>query len=808
MLIRILKVIGVSDDMLARLDQTVLVFQRPGLLWVGLALLLPVGWFIIRRQRRNLFTASLALRAALNVTRLAVLFVLVLVLGGPYLRIDYAIEKRPVVALLFDRSESMDLPAGPFSTSDEAAALARAAFAQQSAATIEGGSTKAKGDARGELERMSRAKLAQVVFNARRQEFLEPMSRRFEVRAYRFARQSAPLAADGMGKPSAEAALGDSAATHLGDAIGRVLDDAAGRTVAGIVVFTDGQNTGGRSPAEAAQAAARAAAPVFAVPTGSQARARDVVVADAFTSGLVFVGDTARVSVTIASQGFDARPVKVELRAGNTLLDSKNLVLHDAEEQRLDLTFQAKEVGTKYLTVTVPPQPEEPEQLRSNNTEVASVRVSDEKLRVLLVDGLPRWDFRFLKNAMRRDHGLGGRTSSDEPAVVLEAEVARRPADVRARLLPRSAQELAEYHTIILGDASPRLFDGTFAVALAEAVREHGLGLVVAAGPRFTPHALDQHLQDLLPVRLQTSPGGLDAPVYKPFQLELSPDGTVHEVMRLYDDPGRNQAAWGQMPAYYWCAAVERPAPAATVLAWNPSNVGRFGKLPLLAYHYAGRGRVLFVGTDSTWLWRRNVGDRFFYKFWGQAIRFVARRDQQSATKSWIEARPVRAQPGEEAQIELMAIGPAGQPRTEPTLPVQVQLAGQAVTTITLAADTATKGRYTGKHTVKEPGEYRVSYEPGGGAPAVEALIRVALAGGELRNPNVNRPALQSLAAATEGKVIELFDLPTIPPLLKGEAKLEEVHREASLWDNGLILILVMLVYSLDVALRRLAGLS
>ena len=60
------------------------------------------------------------------------------------------------------------------------------------------------------------------------------------------------------------------------------------------------------------------------------------------------------------------------------------------------------DADTPALTVTIPPLPEEPESLRSNNTDVAFVRVSDEKLKVLLIDGLPRWDFRFLKNAMRR----------------------------------------------------------------------------------------------------------------------------------------------------------------------------------------------------------------------------------------------------------------------------------------------------------------------------------------------------------------------------------------------------------------------
>ena len=42
--------------------------------------------------------------------------------------------------------------------------------------------------------------------------------------------------------------------TQIGDAIGKVLDEAAGRQVAGIVLFSDGQNNGGRSPGEAAAA--------------------------------------------------------------------------------------------------------------------------------------------------------------------------------------------------------------------------------------------------------------------------------------------------------------------------------------------------------------------------------------------------------------------------------------------------------------------------------------------------------------------------------------------------------------------------
>jgi hypothetical protein len=796
MLTRFLKLIGVGDDLLVHLDRAVLAFQRPGLLWLGLALLVPIGIWVVRRQRANLATASPGLRAALNLTRLAILLLLILVLAGPMLRLDYDIEKRPVVALLFDRSQSMSLPAGPFSKGGEAEAMSRA---------IDPGNSGAAPAAA--LKSLSRAGLVEAVLNASGPRFLHRLAERFEVRSYAFGRAAVRLAPEQQGLRLAELPASDSGATHLGDAIARALDDAAGRPMAGVFLFSDGQNTGGRSPAEAVQAASRAGTPVISVPAGSSTRPRDVAIVDVFTSGQVSKGDTARVSVTVESHGFDSRPVKIELREGDKLLNSTSLTLHDAEQQQVDLTFPATEPGAKYLTVAVLPLQEEPEHLRANNTEIAFVRVSDEPIRVLLLDGSPRWDFRFLKNAIRRDNGLGGKINKDEPDVVLETELRRLEAS--AQSIPHTAKDLAEYHTVILGDASPRLIDASFVTGLVEAVREHGLGLIIAAGPQFTPQRLDERLREILPVRLRGDAAGIDAPAFRPFALELSVDGSVHEVMRLYDDPGRNQIAWSQMPPYYWCAAVERPAPAACVLAWNPAVVGRFGKLPLIVHHNAGRGRVLFVGTDSTWLWRRNVGDRFFYKFWGQALRFVARRDEEARSRSRIEVRPVRARPGEEAQIELDAVDPGGQPRIEPSLAVQLTGAGQSTPkTIELAADPATRGRYTGKFLVTEPGEYALKYEQGARGSAAEARFRVVPASEELRHTAVNRQALESLAAATEGKLVELPDLASIPSTLKGEATSSRVHAEDSLWDNGVFLLLLVFLYSLDVALRRLAGLS
>jgi hypothetical protein len=800
----LLKAIGIRDDILAHLSEVTLAVHHEKVLWVGLLLLVPISYLIYRRQQQNLRTVPPALRLALTATRVVVLLMLVLVLSDPYLKINHQSEKRPIVAFAFDHSQSMELPLGEFETEGELLSNAQAAGYP----VVDG---RLDPEIRKAMNQVSRARHAVNVVRHAAPALLEPLTKKYEVRFYSFARDLTPIAVDPahpeLPEPFQDRPAGP--ATYLGDALAAIADDAAGRQMAGIVLFTDGQATGGRSAVDAARAVGATGTPVFSVPVGSSKRVRDIAIVDVFTTGLVSVGDTVRVAATIESQGFDKETIQVELKHGDQVLDTKPLVLRSTEQQQVELTFQAAKPGAHYLTVYIKPHPAEPKYLHANNTDVAFVRVSDEKLRVLYVEGLPRWDFRFLKNAMLRDHGLGG-LAGKEPDIVLEAELRRQSAAQQAEALPRTLKDLAEYHTIILGDASPRVLTPEFLQLLAEAVRDKGLGLIVAAGPLHMPHAFDARLQDLLPVRLYPRAPGLEPQPGKPFQLELSPEGTVHEAMRFHDDPGRNRNTWSHFPPYYWCAAAERPAPAASVLVWNPGIQNNYGKLPLVAAHFAGRGKVLFVGTDSTWQWRQTVGDRFFYKFWGQSIRFVARRDEAGMKKSRIEVRPVRVQPEEDAHIELLAVTADGTPRSEPSLPVRVAGSGMTAVaeTVMLAADPHVKGRYTGKYSPKSAGEYRVTYDPGAGQAPVEARIRVLPAAEELRHPNVNRPALELVAAASGGRLVELPELASIVDKLKGDPKLIPFHREATLWDNWLTLIILALIYSVDVGLRRLAGLS
>ena len=815
MLESLLRSIGVADEMVQNISDTHIAFQRP--LWLyALLLLIPAGWFIYTRQRSNLATVRRSFRIALTATRVFVLGMLILVLASPVLRLTEEINKKPILAVVFDASQSMQLPAGPFSSDEERLAVARAA----GLAVGDDGTMDA--EIRATINGYGRLQLAQEAVEVARTTVFDKLAEKYDVQYFAFARRLEPIELkSGGGAVSLEGASGISVsqpnASYLGDAVLGVLDRAAGQRVSGVLLFSDGQNTGGASPADAAAAARayrRDGAPVYAVPIGSTADIQDVAIIDVYTSGLVAKKDTVRVHVTIEAHGFDGQVTKVELvahsREGETVLATKELVLSGTEQQQVELTFVAEESGPQYLEVRVPEHPNESQQLRANNHDVTYVRVSEKKLKVLLLDGRPRWDFRFLKNALRRDNGVAGRLSTDDPEVVVETEWRRMSAAEQAKALPATIEEISEYDVIILGDVSPELLNREREDLLIRAVQEHGVGLIVEAGPEYMPHAYGPDFQELLPVVVKEGVAGREAKVFEPFRMEVSASGSVHEAMRLYEDIGRNQVVWSRMPEYYWCAAVERPAAGAEVLAWNPSVRLAQGKLPLISWHAAGEGKVMFIATDSTWLWRRTVGDRFFYKFWGQSLRSMAARDESGGAKSFIEVRPVRVQPDEEATIELTAfVDDEGKPREEPELVVAINGPGGS-SSIKLQRDPRRTGRYRGSFLPTEAGKHAVSYTPPSGDPeqGAEALLNVMIAPEEFRQPQLNRATLAGLAQATGGSLIPVDQLASLERKLTGKTLTTKRQDQATIWDNWLVLVILVLVYSIDVGIRRLMGLS
>ena len=219
---RFLQLLGIHEDVLKHLDRAELVFQRAEVLWMGGILLLPLAWMVYRRQKLNLHTVPKWLLVTLCVTRVSILALLFLILSGPYLRIDHKFERKPIVAFLFDNSQSMRLPAGPFETDEQFAEVARATGdvkdedRSEKPTTESNDPTKAAlppsdgavsadpmrapvvvdAETRLKLNRLRRAELSQTAVRVANDKLLKPLTDKFDVRFMAFARDVEPFVFD------------------------------------------------------------------------------------------------------------------------------------------------------------------------------------------------------------------------------------------------------------------------------------------------------------------------------------------------------------------------------------------------------------------------------------------------------------------------------------------------------------------------------------------------------------------------------------------------------------------------------------
>src|SRR5207302_5610877 len=129
-----------------------------------------------------------------------------------------------------------------------------------------------------------------------------------------------------------------------------------------------------------------------------------------------------------------------------------------------------------------------------NNRIERTIFVRDAKLiKVLYVEGYPRYEFRFLKHLLERESEKEkGNKTIDLKVLLLDADSDYASEDKSALADFPTREELNAYDVLILGDVDPKdpkLGDRRLQY-VADFVRERGGGLLLIAGPRhFNPHA-------------------------------------------------------------------------------------------------------------------------------------------------------------------------------------------------------------------------------------------------------------------------------------------------------------------------------
>ena len=587
-----------------------------------------------------------------------------------------------------------------------------------------------------------------------------------------------------------------SATNDPGTDINLALEEAMGRheSLRAVVLLSDGDWNQGRSPVAAATKLRIKNVPVFTVAVGSDRFLPDLELKSVGAPAYALVDEHVSIPFTIQSRMPHDIKTRAVLRSSGGLEAAKEVYVPAMAEVQDTVLLVPKVEGEFDFTLGVPVAEEEA--IRDNNEKTFRMSLRREILKVLVIDSVPRWEFRFLRNALSRDPGVIVRCLLLHPGL--------GPGGGRNYIasFPTSRKELSKYDVVFLGDI------GTGPGELTKGQVEMLKGLVVQQGSGlvFLPGRRGNHvdlgptsLSELMPVVLDESqPQGMGGVTEA--RLTLTTRGRGHPLTMLASSSAQNYAIWNRLPGFYWCAGVKRAKPGSDVLAVHSGVRNRYGRMPLLVTRSAGNGHVLFMGSDSAWRWRKGVEDRYHYRFWGQVVRWMAhRRHLAHSTGMRLFFTPESPRAGDRVFLHATVLDSSGAPLEGGTVVVRLMFSSGNVETMHLAAEEGGWGVYKGSFVVRGAGKLKISVQ----CKEVQHRVSTEVAVESCRRERVGRPArpnvlreVADITRARSGPVRGLEEIMQSIALLP-EANPVETRRKPwchPLWA-GLVIVFLTLYW-------------
>jgi uncharacterized membrane protein len=770
-------------------------------------------FWIYRTDGRT--TASPVLRTILGVTRAVLIALMVVILAEPVLLATHVDARRSNVLILVDDSYSMDLA---FADAEENLRKQLQAAMGKSTLTLKTEGEKEEKVEATKLEshhfkRLTRLDVvsAAMNYNEGSKNFIDSLKEKHEIKLFGFSKKAS--ASNDEEQPLDPAKLISSmkrgGETRIGDCLRQALKEMRGQPVAGIVLITDGRQNAGEDAVQAAQACKLQRIPVFAVGIGDPSEPKDFEVTFEGPE-MILPDDQSEGTALIRYKGYTGvDTIKVEMKSGDKVVDSKDVKLgKPGEKTPVSLRFKESKPGKYSYSIRIPEQQGE---LRpDNNVASFNFQVVDKKVKVLFVEGqdLPRWEYRYLKNALRRDHTteVDVLLATSDSAWLWDGTDGKTPLEQ----FPITKKEISEYDVLIFGDVSPQIFTADQVNLVRDFVREGG-GFIMVAGERFAPSEYTQGTwAEMLPVipqraGYQTPEGGFQ----ESFPVELTAEGRKLAWTHLDPDDATNREVWENLPRMYWYFPVKRKKELATTVAVHPFDKDEQGnKMPLIVTMPYGSGRTMYIAVDSLWRWRRGVGDRYHYRFYNQAIRHLSMAKRLGGQKRFYLGtdRSVVAI-GDRVILNSVVKDENHKELTSATTIVHGKNPKGEDFVVEMKRMSDRPGNYEGNYYPSMQGEYAlwIKDDTQPDARQSEVTFKVEKPQLEFENPRLDEELLQNVArAGGEGGAYFTIDrLREIPP--KIQPKEERIPRETAidLWDNWMIFALFTVLITMEWLLRK-----
>jgi uncharacterized membrane protein len=477
--------------------------------------------------------------------------------------------------------------------------------------------------------------------------------------------------------------------------------------------------------------------------------------------------------------------------------------------------LKTSDVGPRTFVFSIAPQPGE--EVAQNNKRDALIDVVNRREKVLYLEGEPRPEPKFERQATDKDDNLQvvllQRTA--EATVSAPDKFLRLGVDDKDELLggfPSKREDLYKYKSIILGTVEASAFTPEQQRMLEDFVDIRGGGLLALGGPRSFSEGgwAGTPLGDALPVVLDRGSRG---PQYPPAELLVKPTrtGVSHPSTQITDQADAALDKWRDLPTVTSLNPLREAKPGANVLLTGVDERGR-EQIVMAAQRY-GRGKTIVLTPQDTWLWRMHqkmdVKDPTFHNFWQRLVRWLVDGvpDRVSITPT-----PARVQKGEPVSLSAEVLDKEYKGVNDGRITAQMTSPSGKTEDVPMEWTVEHDGEYRARFTPAEDGLYKVSVGgltgKGEDVGRGTATVRVAPSDNEYFDAAMRAPLLQRLADETEGRFYRAKDVSQLPEAITYSGKGITMVEERELWDMPVMLVMLLGFMGGEWLYRRRRGLA
>jgi len=741
-------------------------FAYPFPWWLAVLLASAIAAVAYGEYRRPLSPLTRVQRGVLVTLRVLALAILVLCLFRPIAILPPAGTRDAIVPILVDGSRSMRL--------DDADGQTRAARA----------------------------------YALLKNELGAALSSRFATELYSVGEGLAPAKVDGL--------TADARRTDLAGALTAVRERYRGQRVAGIIVLSDGGDTG-TGTANGAGASEAGGPPVFAVGIGSPDGPRDREVIGISTGDPRLDHSSVDLHVTAISTGFGRAPFTLRVRGNGQLLDTRRIV-PPADGSPIDEIFTVSPDPLNPTVYAAEIPRDEAEPVVENNSRSVLVSPAGRKRRLLILEGAPGHEHSFVTRAWAADPGLEvdsvtrkGKNADGVDTFFVQAGAGRSAGLIGG--FPAKREQLYAYDGLVIANVEGDFFSRAQLAMAADFVAERGGGLLVLGGRSFAQRGLSgTPLEEVLPVELNDRRGGLvrtsrdTGAMAAHNKLTVTAEGENHPIMRIGGTPDETRKMWSALPALAASATLGGPRPGATILALTTAPGG--GMFPVVAVQRYGQGRSMVFAGEASWRWKMMVAssDRTYEFFWRQAARWLS----SAAPDPVAISLPDAPEPGDTISVDVDARDAVFAPVADATIDATLTAPGGETRAVKLRHADPASGRYTAALAPDQPGLYRIHAEARRGPAVLGAADRWMYVGGsdrEFADPRLNEGFLRRIARNSGGRYVRATEAARVPAWLEATVPQNSAPERRDLWHEPWAFALVVLLLAAEWILRRRWGL-